>query len=296
MFADLMLNGPVVERSVERDTVARLFRSQFPPWAELELHPVDTAGWDNTTFRLGEHLSVRLPNHDALIGQVDKEQRWLPVIADRVTLPMSTPVGRWLPGQPAGSVLVEDVDQLAVDVAGFLAELQAIPIDDGPRPGVHNYYRGGPPAVFDRDCRDAIGLLAGRIDVHGALAVWDAAIDAGSESRPVWVHGDMTGSNLLIADGRLAAVIDFGCCAVGDPACDFGLAWTLFDGSNRRRFICAVTADDGDWARARGWTLWKAVKGLATYGDDHPRNDGTRLGWRCTSRQVVPRLIDDDRP
>ena len=294
---------------MDREVVACLVRSQFPRWAELQLRPVLTPGWDNTTFRLGEHLSVRLPNDDALVAQVDKEYRWLPLIADHVTVPISTPVERgqpgcgftrpwsinlWLPGEPAGSASIEDLDQLAVDLAGFLAELQATPIHEAPQPGVHNYHRGGRLAVFDHECREAIESLAGRIDVEGALAVWDTAIHATSDRRVVWVHGDITGANLLVADGRLVAVIDFGCCAVGDPSCDLGVAWTLFDGASRMSFIDSVAADSSTWSRARGWTLWKAVKGLAMHSDHHPRNDGTRLGWRSTSRQVIAGLIDDD--
>jgi aminoglycoside phosphotransferase (APT) family kinase protein len=79
----------------------------------------------------------------------------------------------------------------------------------------------------------------------------------------VWFHGDVAAGNLLIRDGRLAAVIDFGTSGVGDPACDLTIAWTLFTGANRDAFRDAfrdaLPMDPGAWARGRGWTLWKAL-------------------------------------
>ena len=79
----------------------------------------------------------------------------------------------------------------------------------------------------------------------------------------MWFHGDIASGNLLVLDGRLAAVIDFGTSGVGDPACDLVIAWTLFSGDSRRTFRDSVCQDDGTWARARGWALWKALIGLA---------------------------------
>lgn len=287
-----------------------LLREQVPAVAGLAVRPVGHGGWDNATFRLGDDLVVRLPAHDALVDQVEKEQRWLPVLARHLPMPIPTPVAhgrpgcgfgrpwsvlRWVPGETVGRGRVANLDRLADDVAGFLAALQRVPTGGGPAPGAHSYHRGGPLAVFDGPARAAVAGLAGRIDGAGALAVWEAAVAAPGAGPAVWVHGDLTGSNLLVAGGRLCGVIDFGCGAVGDPACDLALAWTLLDGSSRARFRTAVGADDATWARARGWALWKAVKGLAEHPEGHPRNDGTRLGWAWPSREVVARIVGDHR-
>jgi aminoglycoside phosphotransferase (APT) family kinase protein len=75
----------------------------------------------------------------------------------------------------------------------------------------------------------------------------------------VWVHGDVSVSNLLVQTGRLSAVIDFGQLGVGDPACDLAIAWTFFDGASRQAFRHALALDAETWARGRGWTLWKAL-------------------------------------
>jgi aminoglycoside phosphotransferase (APT) family kinase protein len=69
----------------------------------------------------------------------------------------------------------------------------------------------------------------------------------------------------LLRDGRLAAVIDFGTCGVGDPSCDLAIAWTLLTAEGREAFRERLSVGDAMWARGRGWALWKM---LATYEPD----------------------------
>lgn len=69
----------------------------------------------------------------------------------------------------------------------------------------------------------------------------------------------MSASNLLVEDGRLRAVIDFGCSGVGDPACDLTIAWTFFSGASRDEFRGGLALDEDTWARGRGWALWKVL-------------------------------------
>jgi aminoglycoside phosphotransferase (APT) family kinase protein len=86
----------------------------------------------------------------------------------------------------------------------------------------------------------------------------------------VWIHGDIAVGNLLLREGRLGAVIDFGGCAVGDPACDLVIAWVFLDGPAREAFRLSAAADDAMWARARGWALWKAALVLANGSPVNP--------------------------
>ncbi len=108
-----------------------------------------------------------------------------------------------------------------------------------------------------------IAALSGAIDGTTATAAWEAALSATWQGSPVWLHGDVAASNLLVTAGRLSAVIDFGCSAVGDPACDLAIAWTLFSGESREAFRAALRLDSATWIRARGWALWKALIALA---------------------------------
>jgi len=106
--------------------------------------------------------------------------------------------------------------------------------------------------------RQAITQLAHELDADAATAVWEAALATVWERPPVWVHGDIANSNLLVMNGRLSAVLDFGCSAVGDPACDLAIAWTFFVDESREAFRGALALDEDTCARNRGGALWKA--------------------------------------
>jgi len=149
-------------------------------------------------------------------------------------------------------------------------------------------------SAWDEQTRATIDVLAGEIDIDGAVAAWDAAMATRWSGPDVWVHGDVTSSNLLMRDDRLCGVIDFGCAAVGDPACDLTTAWTTFEGSSRRRFLTAVARDEDNLARARGWALWKALIQIpGPVGD--PGRTGARAGWRWDAPGVIAQVITDFR-
>ncbi len=97
------------------------------------------------------------------------------------------------------------------------------------------------------------------VDTGAAARVWEEAVGARWTGPPTWFHGDLSRGNLLLRDRRLRAVIDFGTCGVGDPACDLVIAWTTFVDGAREAFRAEVGLDDGTWARARGWAVWKAL-------------------------------------
>jgi aminoglycoside phosphotransferase (APT) family kinase protein len=263
------------------DDVRRLVAEQFPHWRDLPVSPVEVPGWDNQTFRLGESMSVRLPSAEGYAAQVRKEQHWLPRLAPHLPLPIPAPIALgapahgypwewsvygWLPGEPASHRGVDDLDAFAGDVARFLRALWSIDAAGGPAPGPHNFFRGGALAVYDDEARRTVCALGSRIDAPAALRVWERALAAPYSSSPVWVHGDVAANNLLVRDGRLSAVIDFGSSAVGDPACDLVLFWTFLGDGARDVFRDAVAVDDDSWARARGWALWKALLTLAGGG------------------------------
>ncbi len=264
---------------IDAALAARLVAEQFPSWAGLALVPVEEEGWDNRTFRLGESLSIRLPSGPGYVASVEKEQTWLPRLAPQLPLPIPEPVAlgrasaeypwawsvrRWIEGRPAGPDTIGDPPAFARDLAGFLTALQRIPADGGPVAGAHCFHRGAPPAFYDAETRAALATLGPRVDGRTAAAVWDAALDARWVGTPTWFHGDVAAGNLLVdRDGRLTAVIDFGTCGVGDPACDLVVSWTLLDGPGRAAFRSLMPADEAMWARARGWALWKALITLA---------------------------------
>jgi len=266
--------GAVLAPLIGVGLVRRLVEAQFPRWADLPVVAAVPQGWDNRSFRLGDALVVRLPSAAGYAAQVDKENRWLPVLAPRLPLPVPVPVAcgapghgypwswlvyQWIDGQPAATGAVSDLSEFATTLAGFLSALQSIDAAGGPAPGPHNFWRGGPLTTYAEETLSAVDTLGGEIPRDAVLAVWRDAVAASWRGEPSWLHGDVAAGNLLVRDGRLAAVIDFGSCAVGDPACDVVIAWTLLAGASRQAFRSALAADDRTWARGRGWALWKAL-------------------------------------
>ncbi|MFF4779197.1 aminoglycoside phosphotransferase family protein [Microtetraspora fusca] len=265
------------------DLVRRLIADQFPQWADLAIEPVTSYGTDHDIYRLGDHLSVRLPRIGWATGQAAKEARWLPTLAPHLPLavpvqvaagqpaedyPFTWSIYEWLPGQNANGT-IRDLDQAAADLAAFIKALRRVDTAGAhPRPP---HARGGPLAEHDEGVRRSIAQLGDRIDGAAALRSWQESLEAPTWDQPqVWVHGDLLPGNLLVTDGRLSAVIDFGGLNVGDPACDLQPAWNVFAGENRRRFRDEVGADDASWLRGRGWALLQAVIALPYYWDTNP--------------------------
>jgi aminoglycoside phosphotransferase (APT) family kinase protein len=267
---------------------------------------VELDGWDNATFRLGDDLTVRLPSADPYAAQVEKEQRWLPVLAPHLPLRIPEPVARgepsddfsrpwsvyrWIEGEPAAPGRVTDLESFALDLAHFTDALRRIDATDGPAAGAHSFNRGGPLDFYDAQTRKAISSLRSQIDADRATELWDEARAAVWDGPPTWLHGDVTAANLLVRDGRLAAVLDFGCCAVGDPACDLAIAWTFFDGPSRAAFRDHGGLDDATWARGRGWALWKALVTLTRPAARDAAEAAARFGWRLDAGGVVDEVL-----
>jgi aminoglycoside phosphotransferase (APT) family kinase protein len=269
------------ELDIDAGLVRRLVEEQFPEWADLALERVEPAGTDNAIFRLGPTLAVRLPRRERTNSTLVKERHWLANLAPRLPLEIPVPVANgqptpeypldwyvygWLPGAPATERPIADMRQAAVDLAGFVKELERLDATAGPRPGAHNFFRGEPVANRDVATREAIAKLRRALDAKAVLAAWESALDAPEWSGdPVWIHGDLDARNLLVDDGRLSGVIDWGCLGVGDPACDVMVAWKMLSGESRDVFRAELAVDEATWERARGWALSQAVAALAYY-------------------------------
>lgn len=274
------------EVDTDASLVRRLLSTQFPRWADLPIEPVASAGTDNALYRLGNDLAVRLPRIHWATGQVQKEHEWLPNLAPLLPLAIPVPeamgepgegypwqwsVYRWLDGENATLERLADASQAAIDLAGFVAALQRVDTAGGPLPGQHNSRRGVPLSERDSLTRAAIASLRGLIDTDAATSAWEAALEAPVwPNSPVWIHGDLQSGNLLATDGKLTAVIDFGCLGVGDPACDTIVAWNLFEAEARHAFRDTLHVDEATWARGRGWALSTALIALPYYRTSNP--------------------------
>jgi aminoglycoside phosphotransferase (APT) family kinase protein len=278
---------PAAEVEVSADLVRRLLADQHPDLARL---PVEflANGWDNELYRVGDRLVARLPRRALGAEIIKNEQRWLPGLAPRLPLPIPYPVrtgvpgcgypyswsvAPYLPGVPAVQASSFDPAAAAAAVGGFLGALHVPAPADAPA----NPFRGVPLAQRAGTFAANLALLAGQdqVDRDAVLRAWAAALAApGYDGPPVWLHGDLHPANVLVDDGRVSGVIDFGDITAGDPACDLSVAWMLLPLDCHARFWSAYRAAGG-WAsdalraRARGWALNLAIVFLA-HSEDNP--------------------------
>lgn len=269
------------EVDINAALVRRLVSAQFPEWAKLSIATVPSWGTDNALYRLGMDKVARLPRHEPTVGRLEQEHYWLRELAPHLPFAVPEPLARglpaegypwawsvyrWLEGSPATAERVADEDRLASDLVELIAALQRIDADGGPPPSRLNAFRGEPLARRDEQTRTWIATLAGRIDVISATGLWNAALGAPAwDGPPVWIHGDLDARNLLVRNGRLSGVIDWGCLGVGDPAWDVMVAWKLLSAQTRTGFRAALAIDDATWIRAQGLALSQAVGALSYY-------------------------------
>jgi aminoglycoside phosphotransferase (APT) family kinase protein len=260
------------EVDIDAALVERLVAEQFPRWASLPITTVEPWGTDNAIYRLGGDLCVRLPRIERAVETLEQERRTLrslPPLPLAVPEPVAdgTPgagypwtwsVYRWLEGEPATSA--------GEELAEFLLALQRVDAAGGQPPHPGSGARGAPLAPRDALFREAVEELSADADTERMLAIWEGVLRVPEwNGDPVWFHGDLDGRNVLGRDGRLVAVLDWGCAGVGDPAVDVMAAWKLFSAESRPRFREALGVDAATWERARGWALSQSVMALGYY-------------------------------
>lgn len=274
------------EITITLQTAAALIAQHCPQWRDHAITPVVSIGTDHTMFRLGEDMALRFPRRPGAVAQVEKEQAFLPLMAGRLSWPIPSPLAalpataafphpwsicKWMEGEVLARTADLDEIALAADLARFLSELHALELPDLPAPGVHNFGRGVPLQQRDGVTRRAIREIAGEFDLEALIMSWETCLDAkpyGGSAVPI--HGDLAPSNILMRDGRLASVIDWGGLALGDPACDLMVAWNFFEPPAVAVLRIDVGCDDDNWRRGLGWALSVAALQLPYYKNTNP--------------------------
>ena len=299
------------ELLIDLSLVRALVDRALPECASLPLNRLRASGSSNALFRLGDELLVRLPRQPGGSATIEKEARWLPQIGP--LLPVSVPevvavgepdlgyperwsVVRWLEGDiptvadPASNAGPTRA-ALARDLAAVVTVLREIQVPHSALADPQlRWYRGAPLVSMDDTtrgylaaCRDILGV---DLDLDAALRVWEEAMalpETGPGSEPRWYHGDLMAENLLVRGGRLAAVLDSGGLAVGDPTVDLIVAWEVLDPASRDAFRRAVGVDETSWPRGRAWALSLALGTFPYYWNTMPD--------RCASRLAVVRSV-----
>lgn len=293
------------ELPISLELVRELIGSQFPQYAALPILPLTATGSTNRLFRLGGELLVRMPRQPNSGTGINKERYWLPKLREQLPaqLPEIIAVGEpdagypeqwsitswlegelppvWQPGLPADPHRTT----LAEELAAFIEALQGIEIPEAARTDDSlRWYRGRPLSEYDRAfqrtlaaCRNISDL---DLDLKAALDLWSDALtlpEAAQVLEERWYHSDLVAENLLIRDGHLTAVLDFGGLAIGDPTIELHGAWELFDPAARGVFRRSLGVDDHQWLRGRAWALAIALGALAYYWQTMPGRRRDRL-------------------
>ena len=274
-----------------------LVADQFPHWSELPVEAVTSHGTVNHLFRLGDALVARLPmqpgDPDAAAERLAHEAAAARLLLGRVPVPTPEPVAlgrpgpgyplpwsvyRWLDGAtaspavaPAAASTGQDPPALGTDLGADLAEL--VLALRGIGTGGRRFGGAGRGGVLgDHDEYVATGLRhsAGLVDTDALADLWARVRSTPRREPDVLTHGDLMPGNLLVEDGRLAAVLDVGGVGPADPALDLMPAWNLLDAPARAAFRDGLGVDDEVWDRGRGWALAQAIGCHAYYRETNP--------------------------
>jgi aminoglycoside phosphotransferase (APT) family kinase protein len=270
--------APEAEVELSAELVRSLLVAQHLDLAGLPITEV-ASGWDNVLFRVGDDLAARMPRREIAAYLAANEQRWLSELAPRLPLPVPAPVFvgapgpgypwpwaivPWFHGEEAARAEPSDWNATAEQLGAFLAALHQPSPADAPS----NPYRGVPLAGRARWLADGLDALGDTVDRAQIEALWERAVTSPEWAGPKrWLHGDLHPRNIVVHDGRLAAIVDFGDMTAGDPAVDLSVAWFWLPPSAREAFRSAYGGvDDDTWRRAKGWALCLSIAHLG--GDD----------------------------
>jgi aminoglycoside phosphotransferase (APT) family kinase protein len=271
---------PAAEVEVTVELVRQLLVAQRLDLAQEPIRFL-AHGWDNELFLIGDSLVGRFPRRKLASGLVENEARWLPTLADKLPLPIPAPsflgepglgypwrwvLSPWIEGVPAVTVEDLDLEECALQLGDFLKALHRPAPPEAPS----NPFRGVPLVERDEVMRQRIETLENVIDGSAALRIWDAALRVEPHREPaVWLHGDLHPLNLLVQDGRLSGVVDFGDLTSGDPATDLAVGWSMLGPSQRRVLFARYgEPDEACLIRARAWALAFAAAYLANSADN----------------------------
>jgi len=300
-FANQLVAGiRILDLKIDSSLVQNLIANQFPDLCSLPVMPIKKQGHDNRTFRLGDELTVRLPSHPLYADAVQKEAIALEALNGQlsVEIPKIFGLGKpskeyqlpwsirhWLAGETLEDTQVCDKSSLARSFGEVLVELQSVPADIFLSAGKHSFYRGCHPSVYSDEVIESLRRMGDPTKKKQCLEIWQRGMMSAWSNAPVWFHGDLAVGNVLMKGETISALIDFGTCGVGDPACDLTIAWTYFDAMTRQHFREAAKVDDNTWSRAKAWALWKAL--VSINGLSGPDTEGVQA-------RALGEIINDD--
>ncbi len=274
---------PIAEIEINESLIRHLLEEQHPDLAYLPMQPADT-GWDNAMFRLGDQLAVRMPRRKIAVPLLHHEQTWLPQLAERLPIPVPTicRVGQPTADYPWQWSIVPWLDGVTADqeephanqVERFVTFLRSLHIP-APASAPTNPGRGIPLSQRAAGIEERMQRLETQTSLITAAIkhTWKQALNAPIDVQPTWLHGDLHARNVLVKDGVITGIIDWGDMAAGDRATDLASIWLLFaEQTVRQQAIDQCQISEATLQRAKGWAIVFGVLLLDTGLVDNPRH------------------------
>ncbi len=289
-FQDMSLKEPSAEIDINLSLVRSLMDSQFPKFKDLEISFLDS-GWDNENYRLGADHIIRLPRRSAAIPLLENEINWLPRLKDLLPIDIPAPihVGKsnndypwkwsiipWYDGEN-GCRRQPDNNEV-IRLAEFLKSLHHYNPTNPPL----NDHRCLPLSHKSDEVLERINRLKRTNDLVNdrIIELWQTAIAEPIARNQSLIHGDLHPRNIIIHDGRINAVIDWGDITSGDVATDLASFWMMFDDADiRQEGLNHYGADRSTINKSIGWAIFfgSVFLDLGTMADNEYADAGQRI-------------------
>ncbi|MEV4799163.1 aminoglycoside phosphotransferase family protein [Nonomuraea sp. NPDC049421] len=272
--------------TIEAETVQKLVDEQFPQWRGLPVAMLATQGTVNAIARIGDRLAARFPlqpgDPEAVRSLLEAEAGAARELAAATRFPVPEPVAlgepgagyplpwsvqTWLPGTVATDADPRESSAFARDLAALIGDIRSI---DTRGRTFSGRGRGGDLPAHDEWMETCFRSSEHLMDVPRLRRLWADLRELPRESPDVMNHGDLIPGNVLVADGRLAGVLDTGGLGAADPALDLVSAWHLLEAGPREELRAALGCDDLEWERGKAWAFQQAMGTVWYYVDSNP--------------------------
>ncbi len=271
-----MMSYPEAEFHIDEQLVRHLIDTQFPEFSELPLKLVGS-GWDNQNYQLGTEYLVRIPRRELGAKLISHEIEWTQKLEKQLPLPIPTPLRTgspdttypwqwsilpWFEGNTARNATLSESELFRL--VQFLKVLRTINPEDAPK----NPFRDVP--LMDKADTIEEKIQKKKLSLPPSiLTLWEDALSEDLDTKACLIHGDLHPENIIVKEGAIQAVIDWGDITMADPATDLAIFWMLpMDKTLRERLLLEYGATASTIARAKGWAVFYAVV-FSTSGEEY---------------------------
>lgn len=279
----MITKEPKAEVQIDIPLIQNLLATQYPQLADEKIEFLD-AGWDNENYRVGQQHIIRLPRRKVAVSLLQNEVNWLPKVQKQLQINIPAPifVGKkttkypwpwtivpWTTGKTAN--LNRPNESETATLAHFLKALHPMDATDAPANasrGVHLSEKMADLSIRIERLKTKTSLVTSKIE-----QLLDRALNSPFPTKKCLLHGDLHPRNMIVHEGKIVSIIDWGDITDGDPATDLASFWMLFDQqSSIEKGLKIYGATTDLIHRAIGWAIFFGVILLDTGLQDNEQH------------------------